>query len=204
MRSLCALACVLLVVACVVIQCRRKQAEEKKRSEPFGRFTAAQITDRTQPLFHLIVPERQTCWMALTQNSGIRADGSPAHFWVVDCLKDNSQHPAPLAHFQWDADTGQLLIASNTGSTPGAEGKSRLLSAPRAAVHSWHWLRTLGLACESSRWRLVREPHLDVGRWDLLWRGSEGRVHMVLDAASGALQSAKYSPARPQARDSGR
>src|SRR5262245_23027385 len=92
-RWLYVLVGVLTAGLCVLIYVRKQQIQEEQRPRPFGQFTEAQIADRTEPLFHLLAPG-SNCWMAFSQDTGGRPDGSTGRFWSVDCLRDSQSDAA--------------------------------------------------------------------------------------------------------------
>jgi hypothetical protein len=188
-RLLCVLVGVLIAAFCVLIHVRRQQMLEEEQSRPFGRFTEAQIVRRTEPLFHLLVPDR-TCWMVVTTSTGNRPDGSVEHYWSVDCLQEHSPSAANLAYFQWDADTGDLVSATCSSPDEVAADDRSQIGAEQVRESSWHWLRALGLARGRSRWECDRAPRLGQNAWSLHWHSREKNVTIHLDAASGSFLAA--------------
>jgi hypothetical protein len=180
------LAGVLAAALCVLIHVRRQQMLEEEQSRPLGLFTEGQITRRTEPLFHLLVPDR-SCWMSLTSETNSRPDGSVGHFWSVDCLQENSPSASNLAYFQWDADTGNLVTATCSLPDDVSKDDHSHLTEQQAVEKSWQWLRALGLARGRSRWQCDRAPRLGQEAWSLRWHSREANVSIHIAAATGSF-----------------
>jgi hypothetical protein len=183
------LAVALMAACCVLIHIRRHQRPEKEPGPPFGQFTQAQITRRTEPLFRLMAPDRNA-WMACSKGTCTHLDGSVVHFWTVDCLSSPEPDAAHLGFFEWDADTGDLVTASCHAPDQGAQGNYSPLTERQAIVKSWHWLRALGIAKSGSRWQCDRAPWLGRDTWSLHWHGREENVTMHLNRATGGFRFA--------------
>jgi hypothetical protein len=165
---------------------------EEEQSRPFGKFTQAQIARRTEPLFHLLVPDRH-CWMYFTANTASRPDGSVAHSWSIDCLQEQSPSADNLAYFQWDADTGDLVSATCSLPDTGAADDHRPLTARQAIERSWHWLCALGMARGHPHWECDHAPRLGPGAWSLHWHSSAANVSIHIDSATGGFLAVSTS-----------
>jgi len=183
------LAATLMAASCALMHVHRQQMQKRQQTMPFGQFTETQIVRRTQSLFHLLDPAKD-CWMAFTPETSVRPHGPISRFCTVECLNGNSPDAAHLAFFQWDAVTGDLVVASCHDPDRVIQGKHSGLTPRRAVEMSWQCLRALGIAKAGSRWQCDHEARSGQDTWSLHWHSRQKNVTMLLDAASGRFRFA--------------
>jgi hypothetical protein len=183
------LAVALMAACCVLIHIRRHPRLEKEPIRPFGQFTQAQITRRTEPLLHLMAPGKDD-WMGFSRGTYTHRDGSVGHYWAVDCLNGAGPDATQVGFFGWDADTGDLVTASYHAPVPGCRGNHSPLSERQAVEQSWHWLQAFGFAKAGSRWHCDRAARLRQDAWSLHWQSREQNVTMHLDSETGRFRFA--------------
>ncbi len=147
-----------LLSGALVLQGRHTHPEQ---AHLYGRFTAQQILDRSEPLCRLLAPRANR----LTLMAEPTAQGVAYPCWIIECTDPTGQK---LAYLSWDATTGQLFCASRASqrSVPRVGSPLNRHEAVRAA---WQWLRDLGMAAQASRWRLVGAPRYNGAIWRPTW-----------------------------------
>jgi hypothetical protein len=174
-----------------------------QQEQPFGRYTARQLTDRTLPLCQMLWPDDDRAAVSaehiLTQDSHRRL----WRLWTVDYTDKNGAY---LAEFTWDAQTGELVWVGHrteeSGTSPSAFAPSthpltEAQAQARAVRLSYHWLGRLGFAREGSNWHLTGAPmqatppgyHV----WSTVWGSGERAVLVKVNVISGELVYAQRS-----------
>jgi len=103
--------------------------------------------------------------------------------WVVD-----SNTPADTAstHFIWNADSGELMIASRDIHATRIKDGSPRISNDEAIRKTGSWLVTLGIASEDSGWR-HDAPYFYGCGWRVMWTAYQHRTMVCVDAKHGGL-----------------
>jgi hypothetical protein len=170
----------------------RAKSVEAVRLEPYGRFTAKQIIARTERLPGIV--HGRTAGMRLSaeriETGGLR--GNQHRHWVVDATGEAA---AFIGHFDWDADTGELLSASFPLPPATPRGQAELKAAEALRL-SWHWMRALGVAERSPSWQAVGVPQRTGGAWRVYLRGKDRTVAVTVYALSGDLITLMSTPSK--------
>jgi hypothetical protein len=158
---------------------RQRQAEEAK---PYGRYTAQQILDRAAPLCDAVVAQASTLHMTAERYFNRKPGRGPSHLWLVDCT--DSSH-RDIAHFDWDADTGSLFMATASLQNTKLSNSSRPLSEREALRGAWRWLDTLGVTRQVTSLHLAQAPKRTITAWKTTWKGDGWNVHVTIGLYSG-------------------
>jgi hypothetical protein len=177
---------VLLLSALAVGLSIRTRHVRPPQARPYGRFTAQQILDRSEPVCRLLAPQAHS--LSLVAEPTTQQTAHPC--WNVTCSNQTGQ---PRAYLTWDALSGQLWCVGVPPPPPGKR-PSLPLTAPEAVAASWRWLRMLGLAASAAHWQLGGKPQQLWGNWTLTWQAEDCRAEVKVNTNTRELVSLRCFP----------
>src|SRR5579871_719589 len=139
-----------------------------QRMQPYGSYTEQQILARSVPLCRALAldPSSGTLWLSAEREYIWRRGDSQA-VWNVQCADARRND---IAMIQWDARTGDLLLASSQWSIPRA-AQPAIRNARQAVEAARGWMRALGIGGPETSWRLAGAPTQCGGdAWFTRWR----------------------------------
>lgn len=170
---------------------RKAQQIEQSRvaaNGPFGRYTARQLLDATDPICQKLLPLSEGLQLVAESRFHYVVKGTVHRFWEVDCLDAKGQE---VGYFWWDADTAMLnrfaLLSPNAPADPSAR-----LARVAAVGRARYWMEELGWG-PGARWQVCRTLQLAEGNWIVLLGNNDPiprRMRTVIDAKSGIMVSA--------------
>lgn len=150
-----------------------------------GRYSADQVFERTAQLARAMAGPGEMTFHDDGTRGVYNHDGRWMRVW---CTQVTVAGGRETIYAFWDADSGDLWYVSNT--TPWVRpGRTDLsgLAIQRAAQH---WLGTLGLTDDGSRWQLAVTPQ-KLGDVVLVACSTSGRkADIALERATGGLRTA--------------
>jgi hypothetical protein len=161
---------------------------------PYGRFTSDQIRHRSEAVCRVFgAPGDPSDWVtdARTVYDG---DQRRRRIWSVYCTDfPGTRGRVSGAFVQWDADTGELQMVSNTATDFGTSPPSRKsgLTADTAVDASYRWLKRLSLIQAHNPWILERSPEREGRTWQVHWRNRSHACLMQIIAQSGDMSILK-------------
>ncbi len=157
----------------------------------FGRYTAAQIIDRSEQLCRTITSRDDRLVFFADTDQAYAPNGALQRHWRVDCKNEAGE---VIVHLLWDADTGDLCTAAQL--LPQMSGrKPPKMPAGMAVRRAAEWMRTLGIAATAPRWRLTGKPSQCNMNWNVQWQAQGRSAFIVLNAGTGDLTLAASFPA---------
>lgn len=183
-------ACIVLGALLLVVTAARMQ-KVREQPIPTGRYTAADIAARTEPLCRALAPQAGRLRLETLPLSVHEANRSDQRTWGVDCHDESGRY---LGCCVWYAESGELAwITASPPSSAGDAGGT--ISRAEAARRAWSWLCRLGIAEKDSGWKMSRSPIRDGFRWRVDWQARSRSAMIALDAATGELTMARVLPA---------
>ena len=158
------------------------RSSEAERNRAFGKFTAKQILDRTEPLCALIAPESGIVDLTVSQS-----EHKKRAFWMVEGKDKSGSY---VAGFTWDAQTGELFRVGHYILEPTA-GQWTIVSRGEAVKQARKWMTDLGLFEQGSKWRATPAPEIEKGRWRVHWRSADHAAFVQLGYSGGEIQMAE-------------
>ncbi len=163
-----------------------------RRHREQGPLSGPDVLDRAARLSQSFVPEAGVLRLTPTFLQAPGAGGRRVRMWVVDCTSPAEE---PVAHFAWDAGTGQLVQASRyfDGSRlPSVSDAATRNQGLRGAIVG---LRSLDVDGRARSWRLVAQPT----PWTTHWESDDcdAAVHASGESAKVSVQ---FVPRGPSAR----
>src|SRR5262249_51450979 len=117
------------------------------QEQPFDRYTAQQIVDRTLPLCQAILPHTDGLRLSIERSQSYTPNSGSRHLWRVQCTDTTGKH---LAEFLWEAQTGALaLVVHNAELAVSSESQPAFTSfvkvpeeqtRAKAAWQAYRWL----------------------------------------------------------------
>src|SRR5262249_8702169 len=138
------------------------------------------IMNRTAPLCRALVPKASNLHLSASR----LLDNPLRRYWNVECIDEAGSH---VAHFTWDADTGNLFMVGCPSPKPAKASLPTPLNREEARRAAWKWLRTLGMVDEGHRWRLVHAPEQGRDAWSVAWQSDDREALVSVHRHSGNL-----------------
>jgi hypothetical protein len=147
-----------------------------------------QILTRTEPLCRVIAPSATGLRLFPTPICvHDAASGLIRHLWLVNCGDAAGRYAAYLV---WDADNGDLLLASSGDVLPLWDRKAALNRREAAQVVR-RWMSALGFTSTAQQWRLTRAPMQRYDTWRFHMQSGDCKVIVAVYALSGDLVMAR-------------
>jgi len=165
------------------VRARRVQAVQ---IASFGRYTASQILDKTAFLCRIVAPEASGMLLSADRDVTDTSDGRLRRCWSVECTDVTDRF---IACFTWNADTGNLWYVAHRAPKP-AQRVGKGMSRQEAVRMAGCWMRSLGIAAQTPRWRLRGEPGREGNIWFVSWQADGRTATLSTDAYTGSLLGA--------------
>jgi hypothetical protein len=163
------------------------QQVREHQEQPYGRFTSQQILTKAQRTCSELVPNGVSLFMTETQRAISSHLNTPLRVWEVDCQEVG--RPEDMIFLRWNADTGELLVASCTSSTASGT-TSQTLNQKDAAICARDWLERLECGAAGG-WRTSGPATMSRGgTWAVQLVNEQKRMRLVIDSSTGTLLTA--------------
>src|SRR5207248_1389076 len=96
-----------LILMTLLLLAARVWYVQGEQARAYGRFNAAQILARSEPLFRVIAPQATTLCLSADRDMRRERDGALRRCWTVECTDEAGHLVATLF---WNADTGELSL----------------------------------------------------------------------------------------------
>lgn len=163
------------------------------QAERYGNYTQDQIVSRSRPLIAALNPTNSTMKLTTLQITTRSRTGSEKKLWLVDGLNAAGTQQV---HLVWEADTGELNIASHTAKI-ARRHSDREIGSRDAVRITGSWLTTLGVAGETVGWHADRDVTMSGRVWCVAWEAPQHKMHVAIDAVTGDLIMAQKIDCRP-------
>jgi len=156
--------------------------KQRRDALPYGKYTMPQILKRSSPICTAIAQDPDGIRLVGVRLRGGTQGKPPSRLWAVDAY---AMRGGFRSHLLWNAENGELLIASRFSPARGNENRHPMPKDYAKRV-TGSCIATLGIAGLDSGWR-VEDADLSGNSWRITWRASAHRYRVAVDAANGNL-----------------
>ncbi len=189
--AVCLSACCLLAVGARIRYIRPSALPR------YGRYTAEQILERSEPLCRSVAPEAGKLLLSVEPLCLPNRLHVFRPFWQVYCYDEAGRD---VCYLLWNALDGEICTIEPRKPMP--KRPARLpLDRDSALSSAMSWLRVLPATCSTAAWVLRREPMRTEGTWFTFWRDGSRRAAVAIDARTGGLVKLDSFP--PPGRETG-
>ncbi|MCW3100848.1 MAG: hypothetical protein JWL77_6466 [Chthonomonadaceae bacterium] len=174
-------ACMLPVLTSAYFVTRPRAPEQAVR---VGRFSREQVLARSRPLLPALMVGSTVLSSELSRNRSYGASGKETPTWAVDCSDSVNGKKARLV---WNADTGELLYASQWKDRVPALPVGAPTTRHTAIALTWDWFHALPVRKDHESWRVVTaDPRSDT-QWIVKLQCADCVAMFTVNAATGQL-----------------
>ncbi len=156
--------------------------KQRRDALPYGKYTMPQILKRSSPICAAIAQDTDGIRLVGVRLRGGTQGKPPSRLWAVDAYAIRGGF---RSHLLWNAENGELLIASRFSPARGAADRPPM-PADYAKRVTGSWMTTLGIAGLDSGWH-VEDADISGNSWRVTWRASAHRYRVAVDATNGNL-----------------
>jgi hypothetical protein len=120
----------------------------------------------------------------LSLNRSYGASGKVTPTWAVDCADPVHGKKARIV---WNADTGELMYASQWKDRVPALPADAHTTRKEAIALAWDWFHVLPIRQDHETWRFVAADQKRPAQWSVKLRGGDRVAEFTVNAATGQL-----------------